>query len=104
MWYLVMSRTVRKIDETNAIFREHREWLDESHRAGRILFSGPTADRTFGIYVVLASSLDEAKRIAGEDPYHRDGLRELQVLEWDVRRALRLEETIDDFTARAQGA
>ncbi len=104
MWYLVLSRTIRPIAEADPAFEAHRAWLDDSHRAGRILFSGPTADRALGIYVVLAPSLAEATRLAGEDPYHQLGLRELQVLEWDVRRALRLEGTIDDFTAMARGA
>jgi uncharacterized protein YciI len=55
-----------------------------------LLFSGPTADRGYGIYIMLASSKGEAERIAGQDPHHVRGIRTMEVLEWNVHRAFRL--------------
>jgi nicotinamidase-related amidase len=67
------------------------DWLLAEHRAGTILFSGPTPDKTYGIYVLAASGLEEARRIAAADPHHIHGDRSMEVLEWDAQRAFRLE-------------
>lgn len=104
MWYLVLSKRVTSDEVRDVHLPAHRDWLDDQHRAGRLLFSGPSTDGIYGIYVILAESLPEAERIAGEDPYHVHGDREAQVIEWRAHRALRLATpTIDDIDAIARG-
>src|SRR5947207_7285541 len=104
MWYLVLSRRVRTNEEREERLQPHRDWLDAQHRAGRLLFSGPSTDGVYGIYVILAENLQAAERLAGEDPYHAHGDREAQVVEWRAHRALRLEHpTIDEINAMALG-
>ena len=104
MWYLVLSHRVRTNEERDARTQPHREWLDAQHRAGRMLFSGPTTDGSLGVYVLLAPDIDAARRLAGEDPYHVHGDRKAEVLEWNAHRALRLDgPTIADIDAMAQG-
>jgi len=56
-------------------YDEHRRCLEEQHKAGRLLFSGPNIDGAYGIYTRLASSLEEAKRIAATDSHHERGIR-----------------------------
>jgi uncharacterized protein YciI len=91
MWYIVLSRSLPdKEADKQSHYEEHRQWLDEQHRAGRLLFSGPTTDGAFGVYIMLASSLMEAERIAAQDPHHLRGIREMQVLEWRAHRAFQL--------------
>ncbi|HEY7061481.1 MAG TPA: YciI family protein [Chloroflexota bacterium] len=105
MWYLVLSRD-RADDAGKKVHRDaHAGWLDDQHRAGRALFSGPTADGRYGMYVLLAPNLAEARTLAGQDPYHQHGVRDLeQVLEWDPRRALNLDgPSIADLEAMARG-
>jgi uncharacterized protein YciI len=85
-------------DGAGPLSEEHRLWLDDQHRAGRLLFSGPTTDGGFGIYIMLASSLSEAEEIAAQDPHHLRGIRKMQVLEWRAHRAFRLNgPTIEDL-------
>jgi uncharacterized protein YciI len=80
------------------------DWLLAQHRAGRMLFSGPTPDKSCGIYVLVADSLAEAKRIGAADPHHIHGERSMEVLEWDAQRSMRLEgPTIDEIEAMATG-
>src|SRR5215467_1020310 len=63
MWYIILSRSLpEKQESQKQNYEEHRQWLDDQHRAGRLLFSGPTADRAYGIYIMLASSKSEAHR------------------------------------------
>jgi uncharacterized protein len=91
MWYIVLSRSLPdKEADKQSHYEEHRQWLDEQHRAGRLLFSGPTTDGAFGVYIMLASSLPEAEKIAAQDPHHLRGIREMQVLEWRAHRAFQL--------------
>ena len=91
MWYIVLSHTLPDKEESRQLhYEEHRKWLEDQHRAGRLLFSGPTSDRTHGIYIMLASSRSEAERVAAEDPHHVRGIRTMEVLEWNAHRAFRL--------------
>jgi len=104
MWYIVLSRSLEEQRENQQRHYEaHRQWLDDQHRAGRLLFSGPTTDRAYGIYIMLATSKAEAERIAATDPHHAAGIRTMEVLEWRAHRAFRLNgPTIADVERMAQ--
>jgi uncharacterized protein YciI len=70
MWYIVLSRSLSEQETNKQLhYEEHRQWLDDQHRAGRLLFSGPTTDGAYGIYMMLAASLSEAQTIAAQDPH-----------------------------------
>ena len=105
MWYLVLSHSLPEKEELKQRnYDDHRDWLEEQHRAGRLLFSGPTSDRAYGIYVMLASSLREAEALAGQDPHHARGIRTMEVLEWAPHRAFRMDgTTIADVEDMARG-
>lgn len=91
MWYIVLSRSLpEKEADKQDHYEKHRLWLDDQHRAGKLLLSGPTTDRGFGIYIMLASSLSEAEEIAAQDPHHLRGIRTMEVLEWRAHRSFRL--------------
>jgi uncharacterized protein YciI len=91
VWYIVLSRSLPGKDEDKQRnYEEHRRWLDDQHRAGRLLFSGPTTDGNYGVYIMLAATIDEAKSIAAQDPHHARGIRVMEVLEWRAHRAFRL--------------
>ena len=105
MWYIVLSRSLPEKDlEKERNYEAHRQWLDDQHRAGRLLFSGPTTDGEYGIYIMLAASLDEAKSIAAQDPHHAEGIRQMEVREWRAHRAFRLNgPTIAEVETMARG-
>ena len=105
MWYIVLSRSLpEKEQDKERNYEAHRQWLDDQHRAGRLLFSGPTTDGRYGVYIVLASSLNEAKSLAAQDPHHVNDIRTMEVLEWRAHRAFRLDgPTIADVEMLAKG-
>jgi uncharacterized protein YciI len=105
MWYLVMSRSLPEREEDKQRnYEEHRQWLDDQHKAGRLLFSGPTTDGGYGVYVMLAANWDEAKAVAATDPHHARGIRKMEVLEWRAHRAFRLDgPSIADIEKFARG-
>lgn len=105
MWYIVLSRAKPGMAENQRIhYQEHRRWLEEQHKAGRLLFSGPTSDGAYGVYIMLASNLEEAKALAAQDSHHRRGIRTMEVLEWNPRRAFFMDKyTIADVENMARG-
>jgi caffeoyl-CoA O-methyltransferase len=88
MWYLIIRRDVQPRDQWTATLDGHLAWMREQHLAGRVLFSGPTADIRTGIYVVHAPSRTEAERIAASDPFTAAGHCTFDLYEWDVRQVL----------------
>ena len=105
MWYIVMSRSLPEKEQDKQLnYEDHRQWLDDQHRAGRLLFSGPTTDGGYGIYIMLAANLEDAKSLAAQDPHHARGIRAMEVLEWRAHRAFRLAgPTIADVEKLAKG-
>jgi uncharacterized protein YciI len=91
MWYIVLSRETGKEELKKTHTDVHRKWLTDQHRAGRILFSGPTADHAYGIYILLAPNRNEAERAASQDPFHVHGVRTMEILEWNPIHAFRLD-------------
>ena len=52
---------------------------------------------------MLASSKSEAERIAAQDPHHVRGIRTMEILEWNLQRAFRMDLTIADVERMAAG-
>jgi caffeoyl-CoA O-methyltransferase len=88
IWYLVIRRDVQPRGAWTATLDQHLAWMREQHLAGRVLFSGPTADIRTGIYLVRSASRAEAERIAASDPFTAAGHCAFDLYEWDVRQAL----------------
>ena len=88
MWYLVMSRPAVEREQLRASLDDHLSWMQNQHANSRVLFSGPTADHSLGIYVITASSRADAQAIADSDPFHALGLRNYEMLDWEVHQVL----------------
>lgn len=88
MWYLIISRPVAPRDEVVRHLTAHGAWQQRQHEAGIVLFSGPTRDRSAGIYVLRAQSLEHAQAIADSDPLHVEGVRRYELLEWEAHQVL----------------
>jgi uncharacterized protein YciI len=88
MWYLVLRRAVQPREEWTVSLDEHLVWMRQQHEAGRIIVSGPTADRKYGVYVIRAPSREEAERIAASDPYTAAGFTAFELLEWEVHQIM----------------
>ncbi len=88
MWYLTLRRNAKPRDQFTVTLDQHLVWMKQQHEAGRILFSGPTPDRSIGIYVIRAGSREEAERIAAGDPYTAAGCTTFELIEWEVHQVL----------------
>ena len=88
MWYLVLRRDVRPRAEWALGLDDRLRWMRAQHAAGAILFSGPSRDRRYGIYVVRAGSLAEAEAVARGDPFTAAGYTAFEIIEWEVHQVL----------------
>jgi uncharacterized protein YciI len=71
MWYLAMRRPVKPREEWTVSLDQHLVWMKQQHEAGTILFSGPTPDRKYGIYVIRAASKADAEKSPPPIPTRR---------------------------------
>ncbi len=73
-------------DKLEEIQRAHLAHLRELAKAGKLLVAGPLDDqpdpRMRGIEIFRVGSLEEAKRLAGEDPAVKAGRLEPVVMTW----------------------
>jgi len=100
MWYLVLRRPIKPREQWTVSLDQHLIWMKAQHESGKILFSGPTTDRKYGVYVIRAASREEAERIAAGDPYTAAGFCEFELLEWEVHQIM----GVGPFTAAALSA
>lgn len=61
---------------------EHYKYGYELKEKGVLLLAGPGKD--FGLFLIKASSLEEAEAIATEEPLGKVGVRKNSVAAWDV--------------------
>jgi uncharacterized protein YciI len=88
MWYLCMRSNVRPREQRTTSPDEHFAWMRTQHESGAILMSGPTSDRKYGMYLIRASSRDEADSIAASDPYTVAGDTTYELLEWEIHQIM----------------
>ncbi len=84
--FLVISREADASVDRVPCHQAHLDWLNAGHDSQRVLLSGPSCDRSLGIYVVRAASLGEAREFVDSDPYHSAGIRIFDLIEWEMQR------------------
>jgi hypothetical protein len=73
--------------EKNKIYRpQHLAYLENLDKEGKIFARGPFADGAGGLVVYIADSLEEAKKLAENDPYVIEGVRRLELHEWSIMK------------------
>jgi uncharacterized protein YciI len=81
--YLVMA--MRRPDFDPAVVQPHKDFLEGLRAGGSLELAGPFGNQPGGAYLLRAQSLDEARRIAHEDPAHTSGGWDITVYEWQAR-------------------
>ena len=81
--YLVT--TVRNASFERHMLDDHYAFLGDLRADGLLELAGPFVDGSGGAYLLSASSLDEAQKIALRDPVHQLGASSISVQEWHAR-------------------
>ncbi|HVU29708.1 MAG TPA: YciI family protein [Sphingomicrobium sp.] len=82
MKYLVL--TLRKPHFDASVVEAHYAFLQSLRDREILEQAGPFTDRTGGAYVIRATSLEEARKLAEQDPLHIRDCSEVTVREWDA--------------------
>lgn len=61
----------------------HLAYVDMLRREGKVIWAGPFADGEGGMVIYEADTLAEAKRLASDDPVIKEGVRTLELREWN---------------------
>ena len=81
MKYLVM--TIRTPTFDAQVIPGHYRFLDDLRDQGMLEQAGPFTDKTGGAYVLTAQSMDDALRLAQQDPLYLQRCSTIEVREWD---------------------
>ncbi len=86
--YVAESTPQKGPDALKAVLPEHLAYIQGLEKAGHIVMSGPLSDETgeemqgAGMLVLRASSMDEAREFAANDPMHKSGARAFKLRKW----------------------
>jgi uncharacterized protein len=77
------------LDDIEAAFPPHKQWVADQEAAGRIVVAGPflTDDLMWdgnGFIVFRVESLEAARQLAAADPMHARRLRTYEIVPWQL--------------------
>ncbi|MDC0190702.1 YciI family protein [Rhodospirillales bacterium] len=87
--YAIMSEFTGKTGNRAAVLEEHLAYQVQLEEDGKLFAAGPLLREDgemagIGLIIVKAGTLDEAKEIANQDPFHRSGLRAYKIWPWKI--------------------
>ena len=86
--YVAQSTPVKGPEELRAVLPDHLAYIAELEKNGALMFAGPLSDETgtqmqgMGMLVLRASSFEEARTMAANDPMHATGTRTFTLRKW----------------------
>jgi uncharacterized protein YciI len=86
-FYVILTTAIKPMSEMAALLPEHLTYTIGLEKKGVLFASGPfsASDQVTpgsGMTIVRASSLEEAKAIAEQDPFYVAGMRTFEIREW----------------------
>lgn len=80
--FLVLLNYLKPIGDVERVAPEHRAYAARHYAAGHFLLSGRKLPRTGGVILAQAESRAALDEILREDPFHREGIAEYEVVEF----------------------
>lgn len=69
-------------EKVQELLPNHLAYLQQLIADGKIKATGPFVDGSGGMILYLADSLEEAQQLAGNDPFIKEGVSEVEIREW----------------------
>ncbi len=87
--YVVLTTPLKPASELATLLTEHLNYMIGLEKKGVLFASGPflageQVAPGSGMTIIRASSLEEAKATAAEDPYYSSGMRTFEIREWQL--------------------
>ena len=88
-FYAVLSQPSSTPEKLKALLPAHLEYMIALEKRGVLFASGPLSDgggppSGAGLTILRVASVDEARAIAGADPFVANGLRTFELKEWTI--------------------
>ena len=84
MKYFVAILTIGDSSKSQEYRPHHMAFLERGELEGFIFARGRFADGAGGLIIYRTESLEEARRLAVQDPYVASGARRLELHEWEM--------------------
>lgn len=84
MSYYAAMLHMLDVEKNQKVLPYHIEYLDKLDQQGKIFGRGPFSDGSGGMVIYIADTLEEAQYMAENDPHVREGVRRLELKEWEV--------------------
>jgi uncharacterized protein YciI len=85
MKYFAAFLKMKDLEKNESYRQQHANFLVEKDKEGKIFARGRFAGNNGGLVIYIASSLEEAAKIAESDPYVSSGARILELYEWEMK-------------------
>ncbi len=88
--FVAVSTPQKAPDEVKSVLPDHLAYIQSLEVSGQLMMAGPLSDETgeemqgAGMLVLRASSMDEARALAENDPMHSTGARSFILRRWLV--------------------
>ena len=87
MKYFAAFLMMKDIEKNTSYRQQHMDFLTENEKEGKIFARGRFSDNSGGMVIYIASSFEEAEKIAKSDPLVTSGARTLDLHEWEMKVA-----------------
>jgi uncharacterized protein len=84
MKYYAALLKMKDLEKNTSFRQQHLDFLTQTDGEGKIFARGRFTDGG-GLVIYIASSFEEAERIAKGDPYVTSGARTLELYEWEMK-------------------
>lgn len=89
--------------------KDHYAWLADMDHRGLLFGAGPLRESTgawdgSGMFIIRASSREEAQRLAETEPMHKQGVRKFRIVPWQLNEggfSIRVSHASGRFTLSA---
>lgn len=82
MYVLEMTSFVKMPGDE--IKKKHRAYLRKMVDAGKLMLAGRMVDNTGSLLLWNATNIEEAKKLASDDPYFKEGYTTFFLKGWDI--------------------
>ena len=87
-----------KAPEFKQLLLEHYKYGLSLKESGKLLIAGPSGDE-FGLFIIKASSKEEAEEIAAKEPFGVAGIRKNSVAPWTITTGILIDSVCEAVTA-----
>lgn len=88
--FVAVSTPQKSADQVKSHLPDHLAYIQGLERSGQLVMAGPLSDETgaemqgAGMLVLRAASMEDAQKLAADDPMHRSGTRIFTLRRWLV--------------------